>query len=53
VDTGMIAAGDLKLFRFVETAEEAWEVLATHYGFDAAAHADRRVCRRHLSGAPP
>jgi uncharacterized protein (TIGR00730 family) len=35
VDTGMINAADLQLFRFVETAEEAWEVLATHYGFDA------------------
>jgi uncharacterized protein (TIGR00730 family) len=34
VDTGMIGAGDLGLFHFVETAEEAWEVLATHYGFD-------------------
>jgi hypothetical protein len=28
VDTGMISAGDLGLFHFVETAEEAWEVLA-------------------------
>jgi arginase family enzyme len=26
-------------------------VLATHYGFDAAGHADRRIGRRHLSGA--
>jgi uncharacterized protein (TIGR00730 family) len=34
VETGMISAGDLQLFRFVETAEEAWEVLAAHYGFD-------------------
>ncbi|MBL8334116.1 MAG: LOG family protein, partial [Rubrivivax sp.] len=34
VETGMISAGDLALFRFVETAEEAWEVLAEHYGFD-------------------
>jgi uncharacterized protein (TIGR00730 family) len=34
VDTGMISAGDLNLFRFVETAEEAWAVLAAHYGFD-------------------
>jgi uncharacterized protein (TIGR00730 family) len=34
VDTGMIGAGDLGLFHFVETADEAWEVLATHYGFD-------------------
>ncbi len=34
IDTGMISAGDEKLIRFVETAEEAWEVLASHYGFD-------------------
>jgi uncharacterized protein (TIGR00730 family) len=34
VETGMIAERDLGLFRFVETAEEAWEALATHYGFD-------------------
>ena len=33
VDTGMISAADLGLFHFVETAEEAWQVLATHYGF--------------------
>ena len=36
VETGMISPEDLNLFRFVETAEEAWEVLAAHYGFDAA-----------------
>jgi hypothetical protein len=34
VETGMIAAADLRLFRFVESAEEAWEILAAHYGFD-------------------
>jgi uncharacterized protein (TIGR00730 family) len=34
VETGMIGPGDPGLVRFVETAEEAWEVLATHYGFD-------------------
>ena len=34
VDTGMISAADLGLFHFVETAEEAWERLAEHYGFD-------------------
>ena len=34
VDTGMIGAQDLQLFRYVESAEEAWEVLASHYGFD-------------------
>jgi len=34
VDTGMISPGDLELFHFVETAEEAWALLAGHYGFD-------------------
>jgi uncharacterized protein (TIGR00730 family) len=34
VETGMISAGDLNLFRYVETAEEAWDILAVHYGFD-------------------
>ena len=45
VETGMISAPDLGLFRFVETAEEAWEILSEHYGFqrpeaDPHAHAD-------------
>jgi uncharacterized protein (TIGR00730 family) len=34
VETGMVSAADLGLFRYVETAEEAWDILATHYGFD-------------------
>lgn len=34
IETGMISPGDVDLFRFVETAEEAWSVLAEHYGFD-------------------
>jgi uncharacterized protein (TIGR00730 family) len=34
VDTGMIASADLGLFHFVESAEEAWARLETHYGFD-------------------
>jgi uncharacterized protein (TIGR00730 family) len=34
VDTGMISAADLQLFRYVETAEEAWAHLCAHYGFD-------------------
>jgi uncharacterized protein (TIGR00730 family) len=33
VETGMISALDLQLFRFVETAEEAWSVLESEYGF--------------------
>ncbi len=36
VETGMINAADLQLFRFVETAEEAWDVLDAEYGFDLA-----------------
>ncbi len=34
VDTGMISPGDLGLFHYVESAEEAWERLSAHYGFD-------------------
>jgi uncharacterized protein (TIGR00730 family) len=34
VDYGMIGPGDLALFHYVETAEEAWARLAEHYGFD-------------------
>jgi hypothetical protein len=34
IETGMISPGDTGLFRYVETAEEAWEVLAEEYGFD-------------------
>jgi hypothetical protein len=34
VETGMISPGDERLFHVVETADEAWEVLAAHYGFD-------------------
>jgi uncharacterized protein (TIGR00730 family) len=35
IDTGMISPGDVNLFRYVETAEEAWELLQAEYGFDA------------------
>ena len=34
IETGMINPADVGLFSFVETAEEAWEALAAHYGFD-------------------
>ena len=34
VATGMVSPGDLGLFHFVETAEEAWEVLDAEYGFE-------------------
>jgi uncharacterized protein (TIGR00730 family) len=37
VETGMISAVDLQLFRFVESAEEAWEILEAEYGFDLPA----------------
>jgi uncharacterized protein (TIGR00730 family) len=32
VESGMIHADDLKLFRYVETAEEAWDALVQDYG---------------------
>ena len=34
IETGMIGANDVHLFRFVETAEEAWSCLEAEYGFD-------------------
>jgi uncharacterized protein (TIGR00730 family) len=34
IDTGMISPEDVNLFRFVETAEEAWSHLEAQYGFD-------------------
>ena len=37
LDTGMISPGDENLFRFVETADEAWEVLAQDYGLEGPA----------------
>lgn len=38
VETGMISALDLELFRFVETAQEAWDLLDAEYGFDLPEH---------------
>ncbi len=43
VETGMIAAEDLDLFHFVETAEQAWDVLARAFelnGADVGAECD-------------
>ena len=37
VETGMISPGDVSLFHYVETAEEAWEILCAEYGFDLPA----------------
>jgi len=34
IETGMISPGDTGLFHFVETAEDAWNLLSAHYGFD-------------------
>ncbi|HET8611859.1 MAG TPA: TIGR00730 family Rossman fold protein [Sphingomonas sp.] len=33
-DNGVIAPQDLELFRFVETAEEAWAIVRDYYGMD-------------------
>ncbi len=46
VDTGMISVGDLDLFHYVETAEEAWTWLAAHYGFHE--HADEGAVADHI-----
>jgi len=37
IETGMINAGDVDLFHYVESAEEAWALLEREYGFDAPA----------------
>ena len=37
IETGMISPEDVSLFHYVETAEEAWEVLCAEYGFDLPA----------------
>jgi len=42
VETGMISALDLQLFRFVETADEAWSVLESVYAFEPREH-DKRL----------
>jgi uncharacterized protein (TIGR00730 family) len=34
IETGMISPEDVNLFHFVETAEEAWALLAAEYGYD-------------------
>ena len=34
IETGMISPDDVHLFHFVETAEEAWALLAAEYGYD-------------------
>jgi uncharacterized protein (TIGR00730 family) len=34
IDTGMISPGDVELFHYVESAEEAWALLEREYGFD-------------------
>jgi predicted Rossmann-fold nucleotide-binding protein len=31
-EEGVIAPDDLKLFHFVETAEEGWAIVKAHYG---------------------
>jgi uncharacterized protein (TIGR00730 family) len=38
LETGMISPGDEQLFRFVETAEEAWAILENEYDLKNAAH---------------
>ncbi len=35
IDMGLISPGDEQLIQYVESAEEAWAVLAAHYGFES------------------
>jgi uncharacterized protein (TIGR00730 family) len=37
IETGMISPGDVDLFHYVESAEEAWELLKNDYGIDGGA----------------
>jgi len=37
IDSGMISPGDVNLFHYVESAEEAWALLEREYGFDLPA----------------
>jgi uncharacterized protein (TIGR00730 family) len=34
IETGMISPGDVDLFKYVETADEAWQFLRAEYGFE-------------------
>ncbi len=36
VDSGMVSPGDIELVQYVETAQEAWDRLNEHYGFEAS-----------------
>ena len=40
VHTGMIGAHDVQLFHFVESAEQAWELLQRELGLDSTANGD-------------
>jgi len=40
VDTGMISPGDVHLIQYAETAEEVWDRLNEHYGFEPAGPAE-------------
>jgi hypothetical protein len=35
-EEGVIAPEDLRLFRYVESAEAAWRAICAHYGLDPA-----------------
>jgi len=35
VEEGVISQSDLDLFQYVETADEAWSIIAEHHGLDS------------------
>jgi hypothetical protein len=40
-EEGVIAARDLGLFQYVESAEAAWQVICAHYALDPATARER------------
>jgi uncharacterized protein (TIGR00730 family) len=48
VETGVISPADLGLFRYVETAQEAWEILEAEYGFGLPEHDDKNHVAQDL-----
>lgn len=49
IETGMISPGDVDLFRFVETADEAWELLDAEYHFSAPGPGPARETQANTS----
>src|SRR3546814_12127063 len=51
VEEGVISPNDLRIFRFVETAEDAWDIVKTKYGISPAP-SSRPRSEEHTSEPP-